>query len=108
MATKKDNKRHVVRRVRRALNLAETPIMVVGNILVRSGYGKGAGRNQVDARDDHDIYDYDWMFYFEDMTCDECDCYDCMYTVDAVAGTGWSFESANDDNNPKLGELIAA
>jgi len=106
MSTKKDNKRHVVRRVRRALNLAETPIMSVGNILIRSGHGKGAGLKQVDARDRIDIYDYRNLFYFEDLTCDECDCYNCMHVVDATAGNGWSFESEN-DNNPKLGELIA-
>lgn len=42
MATKKDNKRIVVRKVRRALNRTDEAPSVSNRRLYRQGYGKGA------------------------------------------------------------------
>jgi hypothetical protein len=104
--TKKDNKRFVVRRIRRALNNAETPPTQAGRVLIRCGYGTGAGRKQIDARDMRDDDEYDFMFLSDSACCGFC--YRCPFDVSADGGEGWSFETANDMEPAKLGDLIAA
>ncbi len=111
MATKKENKRHVVRRLRRALNLAEVPPQHTNGKLIRAGWGTGAGLRDVDARDgSDDPYDAGTTFYFynDDDGCCEMGCYWCPFVIDADEGEGWTYNAANDSDPPKLGDLLAA
>lgn len=115
MATKKENKRHVVRRVRYALNRSTVPPTAGSNKHIRSGYGKGAGLRDVDANDgsnDPDVFAYmnEVGSGCEDAWDPECCdvCTWCPFYVDALSGNGWTLDQSNDNNPPKLGDLLAA
>ena len=103
MATKKDNKRFVVRRLRRALNLAEVPPTHISRKPIVSGWGSGSGLRAIDARDgSDDLYDYDGIFDDYDGCCERYPLH-----ADEDEGYGWTLNAANDDDPPKLGDLIA-
>lgn len=102
MATKKENKRYIVRKVRRILNSTQVlPEKVSGDKYIHSGWGGGATRSDIACRDgSEDPYDYDLEFFFYQE--------EDFYTPDTEDGVWWTFDAANDPEPVKLGELFAA
>ena len=66
MTSKSINKRFGVKRLRRRLNSADVPPTHAGMSLTRANWGTGPNRGHgIDAgRDNVDIYDYDFEFFF--------------------------------------------
>lgn len=121
MATKKENKRYVVRRVRRALNNAEVPPSIASRKLIRYGYGTGTDAKGVDARDgsnDPDIYKHDdddcavgcWGEildgYRDPANCSMGEWCDCFLTT--TSGEGWGLNGINDNKPPLLLDIMEA
>ena len=112
----KIDKRHAKKRVRKAFNNVETIPTTAGNKYVHCGWGEGAGVKQLQPKLDCDLNpDEAWDEMIIEWTshgerCASCIEYDtyCYCMSDTEAGEGWSLESANDNNPPKLGDLFAA